>query len=171
MTEVAIKRPFEGSEMSERAPKPIGGQDRDLMMVELDFVLRVLRIFDGDPGPDGAELFWRTDAPEFAPVTFFARCDDFFMWGGSDGEPITPDNIGDLEQAVADMRALGLPDWDKAHLLWIARKRGMRPQGAYYTYIEKEYWPLFDACGPERETGFGNPYKPGEHWGGATRQR
>lgn len=32
----------------------------------------------------------------------------------------------------------------------------MRPQGAAYTK-DKRVIPLFDACGPARETGFGNP--------------
>jgi len=34
--------------------------------------------------------------------------------------------------------------------------------GAFYRYIEKELWPLLDACGPEREVGFGNPKSPGD---------
>lgn len=47
--------------------------------------------------------------------------------------------------------------------LFAARVRGMRPQGAAYTFYPPETWPLFDACGPEREIGFGNPYRPGEY--------
>ena len=38
----------------------------------------------------------------------------------------------------------------------------MRPQGAYYPESDPETWPLFDDCGPEREVGLGNPYRPGE---------
>lgn len=26
-----------------------------------------------------------------------------------------------------------------------------------YPYINEALWPLIDACGPEREVGFGNP--------------
>lgn len=40
--------------------------------------------------------------------------------------------------------------------------RKERPQGACYP-SNKDLWPLFDACGPEKPTGFGNPYKPGEY--------
>ena len=36
----------------------------------------------------------------------------------------------------------------------------MRPQGAYYKYIDKEVWHLFDEAGPEREVGKGNTPKP-----------
>lgn len=47
--------------------------------------------------------------------------------------------------------------------LFAAKVRGMRPQGACYTYYPKELWIEFDQAGPEREIGFGNPYKPGEY--------
>lgn len=47
--------------------------------------------------------------------------------------------------------------------LFAAKVKGMRPQGAAYTYIPTDAWDLFDACGPERQTGMGNPYKPGEY--------
>lgn len=47
--------------------------------------------------------------------------------------------------------------------LYSCRIEGMRPQGAVYRHNKKELWPLFDACGPEREVGLGNPYKPGEY--------
>lgn len=46
-------------------------------------------------------------------------------------------------------------------LLFSARSRGMRPQGAYYKLFPRDTWELFDACGPEREVGVGNPYVPG----------
>ncbi len=138
--------------------------------VDLDFVLRVLRVFSESKGPSTSDLWWRTDDPEYGPVSFFANCNDLFFWGSADCEDITPGNIHVLEQAVADMRALDLVDsdgspapWRAAHLLFCARVRGERPQGAYYSYIEKEYWPLFDAAGPARETGFGNPYHPGAY--------
>ena len=39
----------------------------------------------------------------------------------------------------------------------------MRPQGAFYSYIDKTSWPLFDLAGPEREVGLGNPYAPGAY--------
>jgi hypothetical protein len=44
-----------------------------------------------------------------------------------------------------------------AELLFACRSRNSRPQGAIYKRISKALVPLFDACGPERMTGFGNP--------------
>jgi len=43
--------------------------------------------------------------------------------------------------------------------LYVARRRGMRPQGAMYKHIEEKNWPLFNLCGPEREAGMFNPIK------------
>ena len=138
--------------------------------VSLDFILRALHCFDGFDGPACDELWWRTDAPDYDPLTLLVNCNDVFFWGSSDAEELTPENITALEQAIADMRALNLKDdkkheesWSKAHILWIARQRKRRPQGAYYTYIPESYWPLFHAAGPEREVGLGNPYAPGEY--------
>lgn len=50
----------------------------------------------------------------------------------------------------------------QASSLFACRSRKMRPQGACYPDDHPELWPLFDACGPEREVGMGNPYRPGE---------
>lgn len=47
--------------------------------------------------------------------------------------------------------------------LFAARVREMRPQGACYKGYPKDLWPLFDACGPERETGMGNPHAAEEY--------
>ena len=127
----------------------------------LAFVRRVLAIYDGFDGPtaDG-ELWWRTDG-EYAPVSFFAICNDQFWWASADLEPITPENVHLLEQAVADCRAVdpvtGVCD---ATALFYCRARGMRPQGAFYGNLNKELWHLFDEAGPPRETdrgAFGNP--------------
>jgi len=47
--------------------------------------------------------------------------------------------------------------------LFAARVRKMRPQGAAYKVrYDESIWPLFDACGPVREVGFGNPKEPGQ---------
>lgn len=47
--------------------------------------------------------------------------------------------------------------------LFAARSRKMRPQGAAYKVrYPEELWGLFNAAGPEREVGLGNPRKPGE---------
>lgn len=124
---------------------------------ELDFIHRVLAVFAFDNCDD---LWWRTDG-EYAPVTLFVLCNDVFEWGTADAEPIRPEDLPLLEQAAEDVRPLvsmlnGVGD------LYVARKRGMRPQGASYKYIDEKLWPLFNACGPERVTDLLNPKKQPE---------
>lgn len=104
-------------------------------------------------------LYWRTDG-EYAPVTFFVNCSDLFAWGSADCEPLTAADVDDLRKALADVsEAVGSNSYGPE--LYCARRRKKRPQGAAYPGDER-LWPLFDACGPEREVGLGNPYRPGE---------
>lgn len=86
-------------------------------------------------------------------------CNDLFFWGSADAEAIDDSKLPAIRQAIADCGN----DVDTGVLLWVARQREERPQGAYYSYFPRETWPLFDACGPERPIEFGNPYKPGEY--------
>ncbi len=129
---------------------------------QFKFVRRVLQIFNGFDGPDTAAIWWRTDDPAYDPVTFLVNCNDFFYWGCSDCEALTPDNLHIMEECIKDISACytgdhKTPDYDDAPSLFCARVRKLRPQGACYKYIAKEYWHLFDACGPVREAQFGNP--------------
>lgn len=92
-------------------------------------------------------------------ITPFVNCNDTFFWGCSDAEDIeSREDIDLLKKSFEDVGG---------HYcgsdLFCARKRKCRPQGACYTYYPEEYWHLFDECGEERETGLGNPYKPGEY--------
>lgn len=84
------------------------------------------------------------------------NCSDVFWWGCSDCEEIAFSELSELRDCLAQAPGCG-------DILWCARKRGERPQGAQYSYIKREYWPLFHAAGPERETGMGNPCKPGAY--------
>jgi hypothetical protein len=95
------------------------------------------------------DIFWRVDE-EYAPITIFVNCNDLFFWGCADAEQITTENLEVLEQSYKD-------DERNGGLLFCCRVRGERPQGAYYKHIKKEKRHLYDACGPEKETGFGNP--------------
>ncbi len=115
------------------------------------FVLGVLDIIaKADAHRD---LWWRTDG-KYAPVRFFINCNDVFVWGSSDAEDVTQERLPILRQAYKDSKHNG-------GVLYCARVRQLRPQGAYYTYIDKGEWPLFNAAGPERLVGPGNPYAPG----------
>mgnify|MGYP006280617621 CR=1 FL=1 len=91
-------------------------------------------------------------------ITISIMCNDLFWWGTADAEKVTTEDIPLLKQCYADLNqehlgwaALNTPE------LYVARKRKMRPQGAYYKYFPKEIWPLFNACGPARPSDFGNP--------------
>ena len=108
-----------------------------------------------------SDFWWRTDT-EYAPITMFVNCNDFFWWGCADCEDVTAENIHLLEEVAKECEEIQEYSSEHAPLIFCARVRGERPQGAYYDYFPKSLWPLLDACGEERETGFGNPYKPGE---------
>lgn len=81
-------------------------------------------------------------------------CNDCFGWGMADSEPIMPEDFAALWQARAD--AAGSPWWP---LVWVARKRGMRPQGALLREIAPDdpALPHLLAAGPPRPVTFGNP--------------
>jgi len=120
-----------------------------------DFLERVLRAtaFNGTDG-----LWWRTSDDGEDRLQVFANCNDFFWWACADLEEITPDNIEVLEKAQVDLLVLEDSYADcYIHLLFCARIRKMRPQGAYYKHLPEEMWPLLNTCGPEREIDFGNP--------------
>jgi len=131
------------------------------MTHSMDFLSRLLSTLDKHEAHD--LIWWRCGevyggGQYNTPATFLAKCSDVFWWGTADCEEITEENIGVLEQACADLAATGVPAAAACHSaeLFAARVRGMRPQGAAYP-TDPALWPLFDACGPERETGLGNP--------------
>lgn len=101
-----------------------------------------------------SELLWHTDGRR---IQVWANVSDVFAWGGSDAEEITPENLPILMQAVADLTSIHRFDAIYAPELFAARLRGMRPQGAAYPKERAATQALFDACGPERDPGLGNP--------------
>jgi hypothetical protein len=117
-----------------------------------EFLIRCLRATSFDNCDD---LWWRTDGA-YAPVALFINCNDVFWWGTGDCERITPENIGVLEQSYVDAKAACDIGSAYGGTLFCARVRKIRPQGAAYP-DEPSLWPLFDACGPERAVGMGNP--------------
>lgn len=122
-----------------------------------DLTLRVLRVFAFD---NTEQVWWRTDG-EYAPVTFFATCNDLFAWGCADCERITEQNIDLLERTAAE-----LSEDDQSYLgeLFAARARQMRPQGACYKSWPEHIKALFDACGPERSIDVFNPFTPDQRY-------
>lgn len=95
------------------------------------------------------DIHWNED------LNFYVGCNDIFFWGCADAEDIENQEDVDLfEKSIEDVGTDNV--W--ASYLFCARKRKMRPQGACYPQEETKLWPLFDACGEEREVGIGNPY-------------
>jgi hypothetical protein len=119
-----------------------------------DFTRRVLALFAGDIAES---LTWTGDGIT-QPLQFVAWVNDVFLWGADDHEPITPETLPDLEKAFAEVRAIEKDDDYQAVVLWCARKRGIRPQGAHYQHLRPSLTSLLDACGPLREVGLGNPH-------------
>jgi len=102
------------------------------------------------------EVFWHSTGGQ-KPPQLMVGCNDFFAWGTADCEPITRANIHHLRAATEECEAI--PDREGSSwigLLFCAKSRGVRPQGCCYPE-NALLWPLFDACGPKREVGFGNP--------------
>ena len=98
--------------------------------------------------------------PEYAECEMpMINLNDFFGWACADGEEVTEADLPEIQKAINDCEG----DIIDGASLWACRKRQLRPQGACYTYIRKRSWHLFNAAGPEREVGFGNPYAPGEY--------
>lgn len=99
-------------------------------------------------------------------VYLYVSCSDAFDWGCADSECISDEDITLLEEAFKDVKlAVGSEDDDRLdqylddiYLLFVSRKRGVRPQGAMFGYIPESLHDLFKAVGPERVVGFGNPY-------------
>jgi hypothetical protein len=118
-------------------------------------VVEVLTIFAFE---HTEEIWWRMNKDNREELNIYANCSDFFVWGCSDVEEITQEKLPILREVKKEMDSLSISDHEIEYgLLFCAKVRQMRPQGAYYKYLKEETWPLFDACGPIRETGMGNP--------------
>lgn len=118
-----------------------------------DFLRDMMLLTAGEPA---GEVHWYVKDGE--PVPWFI-CNDMFWWGCADAEDITEADLPLLRQTRDDLIAAGDGHLDELASLYCARKRGMRPQGAWYRVaaLTPQVQALFDACGPERETGLGNP--------------
>jgi hypothetical protein len=119
-------------------------------MTKFDLIMRAFKVFKGWSGPACDSLWWRTD-DEYAPLTLIVNCNDLFYWGTADCVVLDENNIDLLEKTVEDMKAIDPDNYTQADLLFCCRVRKMRPQIPYYKYIDEQFYPLFNACGPERD--------------------
>lgn len=117
---------------------------------EAAFIWRVLEQFAFDACD---HLFFRVDDGH---MSIGVNCSDTFAWGCADFEEITPANLDILIAARKDVTDIDRLAWEWP-LLFCARVRAMRPQGAVYKSIKPTLHHLFDECGPSREAGLGNP--------------
>jgi hypothetical protein len=98
------------------------------------------------------ELHWNDQ------LEFYILCNDIFFWGCADTEGVTEETLPILKQAIEDAEKVKKNSGTiHGAILYCARQRKLRPQGAFYKYLDKELWSLFDACGPEREIDLCNP--------------
>lgn len=124
---------------------------------------RVLAVFDGED-ISSEHVCWCSGGPE-GPLEFYVNCNDIFWWGTGDAEDITAENVAVLEQCKRDIGEIvgGLTRradvWCWTGVLFCARVRGMRPQGAVYKYVPRELWPLLDGAGEARVVDALNPYE------------
>ena len=86
---------------------------------------------------------------------------DLFYWGCGDAEDITPDDMGLLNSTASELEAMGKSCY--LGVLFAARKRRLRPQGACYPERDLDLCLLLDACGPYREPQLGNPQERPHH--------
>lgn len=116
-------------------------------MDDYEFYLKVMELFSFDYCE---ELFWRTDG-EYAPLSIFVTCGDFFHFATADVEQITKENLPILIQAKKDVDELVDPyDAHWFSSLFAARVRKTKPL-AYYlgeqSHIPNVLIPLFEAAG------------------------
>lgn len=133
--------------------------DRELTQKQLKRLLMVTSSRDVDL----YDSLWFCTYDNNSKLATYVNCNDFFAWGCSDSEPVASEaDIDLLQQSIDDCKGDGTGDNDflnvlDAALLYCARRRQMRPQGAFYKHLQKDNHKLFDACGPEREINFINP--------------
>lgn len=121
---------------------------------ELSFIKSLLGLMDVHVAH--SDLFWRI-GPESA-IRFFINCNDEFYWATSDVEQVLPGDLESLAKAYADARDALCEYY--GGLLWVARKRNMRPQGPYFQYFTTDALVNhFLAAGPERDPKETGDYK------------
>lgn len=102
-------------------------------------------------------------------IEMSVNCNDLFFWGCADCEEIDVSELPSLKKALDDAATAGAESGGE--LLWVARKRAMRPQGAFYATFNEGLAKLFDECGEYRKAEIGNPVGSSFEEGQAYRQK
>lgn len=110
-------------------------------------------------------IWWRkADPAQGEHLQVFVGCNDVFAWAYADVEEITSENVDAFVKTFSECEEkFGKYNAIHAGDLFVARQRGLRPQGAYLNLIGKgpngeEWVALFLQAGPAREVGMGNPH-------------
>lgn len=88
---------------------------------------------------------------ETGETRLFFICNDLFAWGCADAEEIAPEDLDLLGELYHDNEKVEtgyIPE------MFCCKKRGMRPQAAYYKGCPESVVKFFDSCGPERTDEF-----------------
>jgi len=91
-------------------------------------------------------------------IEVFVGCNDVFAWGCADMETIEPGDIDLVGDIVSQLESIDTGLSSYWAILYISRKRKLRPQGIIYEGLPKQMIALLNDCGPEREIDICNPY-------------
>jgi hypothetical protein len=78
-------------------------------------------------------------------VKLIVNCNDVFYWACADYEEIKLEELKDLADCITLTKSFG-------SMLWVCKKRSMRPQISWYSEFSEDEKRLFDSCGPERDS-------------------
>ena len=90
------------------------------------------------------DVLWNED------LVFSIACSDVFHHAADAEEITSQEDVDMIEQAAKELSVIK-PSTDVwATLLFIARKRKIRPLGNWYLGLDNDIAKLFDACVPEQ---------------------
>lgn len=101
--------------------------------------------------------FWTHAYPD-KKIHININANDLFYWGTSDCEETRVEDLPDLMQAFHDLNEVGLDGELYCDLLWMVRKRKLRPQGACFSRYPHELQSLIIQSAPPRDIDLCNPY-------------
>ena len=91
------------------------------------------------------DITWNED------LVFSITCNDIFCYAADSEDITSQEDVDMIEQAAKDLLEIDPLANCWATVLFIARKRKMRPLTTWHHMFDKRMIALFDACGPERE--------------------
>ena len=109
-------------------------------------VLRVLEFFANHDIRESLKWCWEIEPATIRP---YLDASDWFRKGAVEAVYFGADDLPAIEQAMRECEAMAKFCEGYGPLLWACRKEKRRPAKESYPDCEK-LWPLFDACGPEK---------------------